>query len=153
MKYLAMALAGLLMVACSKEQGPALGVQPEKTTHEESKNYGSKTSDDVNNNGELGEVAKVTYIVEADGPIGSGQFTLNGEKKTFCGDDDFKFSFETLKQQELNLKAMARKNQVDDLSLKLLINGQPVKETKAQAKDLFKEGELTYHLDSPPNMN
>ncbi len=151
MKYLAIVLAGVLMISCSKEQGPASDLQPEEADNEKSMHSEANTSASDQPNEKLGEVVRVTYIVESDGPINSGKFSLDGEEKSFCGDDDFQFSFETMNQQELSLKAVARKNNVNNLVLKVLINGQVVKKTNAEEIDLFKEGDITYNLDSLPN--
>jgi len=146
MRLLAILLAGWVMLAgCSKGDGPATNAQPDQKEQSASESSGYKETGQSGS--ELEKPVQVKYEVKANGPIGSGKFKVNGEARTFCGDDHFSFSFETNKEQDLMLKAMSRKNQVRDLTLIIYVNGKIIKKHTAKPQDLFIRGSVDTNLN------
>ncbi len=142
MRYMAILLAGIMMVGCSKDEGQTSSI------HDTQPKQNKKTTQNEKSiKGDLDEPVKVTYQVKADGSIGNGKFHIDGESKSFCGGEKFEFSFQTKEKQKLVLEALSRKNAVNKLQLKLLINGKVVKEGSGEEKDLFHKGSIAYQLN------
>ena len=148
MRLIAIIMAGVALLAgCSKEEGTLSDVQPDQKSHTTEKDNTTSKENSDQTSSKFNRAVKVKYEVKADGPIGNGKFKIEDQTKTFCGGEEFTFSFETREKQELLLEAFSRNNRVNSLKLRVYIDGQLIEETEAKSRDLFTKGSIQQELD------